>query len=278
MIGLGLGIGLGIGSSGGVSTETQAWLDRLTTNGGTVDQPTIDAIGIWIASAKAHNYWDKILRCNWAVGTNLNGFLTPVKADVGNAIETNVGFAVGSSVTQAAGFFYDTGTRYLNTTVNPSLHLTLNDTHFGIYNRKDLTSSDLHGCQNVGATAAMTFTLPANTGLIAGSQYNATAGQGQLTSASAVAPPLGFVCVTRTAANDHRAYFRGNLNANNATGGGALPNLNFYFMTLNNNGAPFGQVVGPVAGYTIGKGLTAAMVLDFHNDLQVLNTALGRAV
>lgn len=260
-----------------VDTDATAWGAAVSAAGGTYTLATLVALSNFCTQAKASGYWTKINRINMFCGDQLAAALVPLKVGGGNATETNVNFVSGD-YTEATGLSGDGTTKYLRTGLIPSVSLATNDTHLSIYNRAGVPAS--RGC--IGAwtdatpTAALSLFAPLADGNMYSDQYNAVAGR----LSAAVTAPYGHMLGTRTASNVHTIYENGSSSGSNATNAGSLPAIECYVFANNQAGSPLASTIsnGPLAGYSIGSGLTGADALAFATHMEAFQDALGRGV
>lgn len=255
-------------ASGGVNDpDAEAWEVAVATNGGTVSANTLAAVNDFCVAAKANGYWDKLLRVNLLCGDDLNAALVPLKAVFGSAVDASTGFT-GANYSEAVGL---TGTSdgQLVGGGNAATDLELNNTHLMFYNRSPAGADGYHIYCGLAQLAQLAMHAPLSTNTLYSDQYDSNTGRVQ----GAVTLPYGFLCGSRTSATEHAIYQNGVLIANNATSGGALPEMPLHIFQV--NGSMTGQIC---AAYSIGTGLTAAEVADFYADIQAFQTALGRQV
>lgn len=259
--------------------EVQTWITQVTTNGGTLTTATKTAVDAFVVSAKASGYWYKIKRLNLFCGDNLAAARTPLKWQIGtagqDALAGSANF-VEADYTEATGLT-STGTQGLSTGITAT-SLTRDDVHFAIYNR----SSSVGGVgPQIGAQAGVSgercqFSAPTSDGALISRFWDAT-GFGTLTVASS-SSPYGLMVATRTDSVTHSIYQYGSLAGRAYTVAGAEPPPST--ITVFGAQGAFSYTGSSVnlAAYSIGAGLTAQQVADYHTHMQTFQTALGRAV
>lgn len=275
---LGIPFAYGRGNIGGLGAndpDAYDWVGRVIAAGGTVSVPTAGAASTFVTNAKAHGYWTKLNRVNLFAGDQLIACLIPLKVGGGSAAEQNVGPFVAGDYTESTGLTGNGTTKYLRTNLNPGAVLTLNNTHLAIYSRRGSADAGIHGSQ-VAAAQTLNLGAPNGSGNLASEAYNGTVGQGHLEAA--VTAPYGLMIGSRTASNSHTIYQAGISKGTSAGSGGTLPGGDVWIFALSNSGTPFGINSGPLAGYSIGDGLTAGNVTDYTADMQTFQTSLGRQV
>jgi hypothetical protein len=263
-------------SQGGTDADAAAWAAAVTAAGGTYSAAGLAASSAFVVSAKAAGYWTKLNRINLFAGgggtaaQNLTGTLVPLKVGGGSATETNVNFVAGD-YTEATGLTGNGSTKYLNTGLIANTSLTLNDTHLAVYNRSSTAAA---GGLTMGVNSEFSLQAPFSDGNAYSDQYNTVAGR----VSGALAAPYGFVVGSRTAAASHTIYRNAVSVATNATSGGTLSLLATFVFACNSGGSPALFISQPLAGYSIGSGLSGADVTAYNTHMQAFQTALGRNV
>lgn len=257
--------------------DAQDWANRVVANGGTYTPATLNAVSAFCISAKANGYWTKITRLNLICGDQLLAAVVPLKAGGSAGNDNPVNFVAGD-YTQATGLTPNGSNKHLRTTM-ASDWMTLNSTHFAIYNRGSTGQSLTIGCGD-GTNYHMVMG-PENNVWTAGVHmtsvaYNPSGGFLQLPDTGA---PYGFTIGSRTSATSHVIYNKGvAIGSSATTGGGLVPGGQIWVCGFNNAGVLGAASTAPISAYSIGEGLTAAEALAFSNDMQTFQVALGRAV
>jgi hypothetical protein len=266
-------------ASSGADSDATAWAAAVTANSGTYSAGTLTAINDFCVAAKANGYWADLLRINPFAGDQLAAALVPLKAGAGDAVDTSVSI-IGGDYTEATGITTREGTHYLRTGFLTS-SLTVNDTHYGIYDRTSIQHNNVGlGSFKSGQSALLVYQAYTGGGLV--DMYDG--GSGRL-----VAPvgsyPTGMTVGVRSAATVAVIYRNGVAVTTANPGGGTFGtnNLELYIFTANVDGSPGGSAGGAagsqsLGGYFIGSALTAQQAADFYTDWQALMTALGRNV
>jgi hypothetical protein len=99
------------------------------------------------------------------------------------------------------------------------------------------------------------------------------------TASTSTVIPIGSIHVDRSSSTKLDVYVNGVgtlLSTTSVTP--AATTLPWYVMARNNAGTPAQWTAGPFAAYWVADTMTAAEALDFHNAINALQTALGRAV
>lgn len=272
-------IGIGLSLTGGgrvasVDSDAAAWAAAVTSAGGTYSGGTLAAVSAFAVSAKASGYWTKLNRINLFCGDQLAAALVPLKRGGGSATDTNVNF-VGGDYTEATGLTGNGTTKYLDTGLIPSASLTINSTHMALYNRSSTAAAGGSMGANDG-TGVLRALIPHTDGIFYSDQY--ATGTGRVNTAGALATPYGFLVATRTAANLHTLYQNAASVASNATVSGSLPTISMFICANNASGTPNLPSSQPLAGYSIGDGLTGGDVTAYNTHIQAFQLALSRNV
>lgn len=177
-----------------------------------------------------------------------------------------------------SGVDFNGTTQYGKTGLIPSSVMTLNNTALHYYSRDNIAESGIEmGAQNIAATERISLVLRFTGDLASSTQYNITAGQGQLTISSRT-DSRGFQTASRIDSTTHVVYFNGSNIGSNATGGGALPSFEIYIGAININGAAGTFSTKQCALSAISLGLNTAEASLFYTIVQELQTDLNRQV
>ena len=263
-----------------VDTDATDWQTRVIANGGTVSAGTLTAVDTFVKAAKTNGYWTKLVRINLFCGDQLAACLVPLKTGPGNAVDTNYNAKfLAADYTEATGLKGNAVDKALKTGIVPNTHLTVNNTHFGVYNRSASNTSAAVGIGTSNSAGSyMRLFPPENTGNLLTDHYDTNVGAGRL-SATGNNPPIGFVMGSRVAINDHRLYRRGAQVAfGSGNTGGISIAADFAVFAENTPSVPTSYTASLLAGYSIGAGLTPTEAGLYNTDMQAFQTALGRAV
>jgi len=162
-------------------------------------------------------------------------------------------------------------TGYMNTNLNSSVHLGLNNVHISVYLRTNVQADNCDIGNYNGSSSALTI-------------YSRTSGNTQYTRLHD--ENNGSITIT-----DSRGFRLGSrlsstakINVNNSTitpistNSVALINANIYLMALSNNNTPSQYTTREVAFASIGDGLTDTQVSNFYTAVQAFQTSLNRQV
>ncbi len=262
-----------------LDADAAAWAAAVTANSGTYTAAHLAALNTAITSRKAAGLWTKKALWGPLCGSNLAAALVQWRNGAWE-VATSVNF-VNGDYTATTGLTGNGGggaaTKYLRSGLIAST-LSTNDTHLAVYNRAGgaAAMATVGAWSNSSGTNALSILAPLSDGNFYSDQYNATTAR----VSAAVSASYGLMVGTRTAANAHAIYEQGALLATSAVSAGALPALEVYVFTLNENGAPktAGWSAGPIASYSAGSGLSAAEVTSENTIEQAYQLAMGRNV
>ena len=267
----------------GVHPEAASWRTRVVANGGSVSATTMQAVDRFCRDIDANGLRSLLWRVNPMAGDNLSAALVPLYransssgAVQGNATDTNDNFVSGD-YDPASGLLGNGSTKRLNTGLPQNFadgrHLgmvphTLGSTAFRYY----------MGAKAAGSNNAL-FAIFASspTTQISAYTYSDAAAIGLAGSVTAVARRLHLISNVAGAGNS-RMYadgVRGGTDGlgHNTTNTGAIG----IFAARNDDGTGALFSNARIAGYTIGRDMTAAQVTTYNAIWTTLLTALGRA-
>jgi len=254
--------------------ETKSFWERVAANGGTISEPSIDAIEKFVQDCKNALIWDKFLEVAPFAGTGLNAAFVKLVYPAGApSVITNVNFVAGDYTEAGAngGLLGDGATKYLNTGCNAATHLPDN-AHLSFYLRGDVSA---------GGNRSMLGALNATDqywlgSLVPASQMNTRLGQ--LVMPNYTQPmSRGFYASSRTAANSLRLYKNGTPAATDA---GAVthakPSLAIYAFAWNSSGVAASYLPARGSFYSIGQALNDAEAAALHEAVTTLQRNLNR--
>ena len=256
-------------------TDAQAYFDAIVTNGGTISTASKGYANTWFLAAKSHSYFTKLKCFNLVMGDQLAAALVQYNGNAStSSVATNGGgnFASGD-YTESTGLTGNGTTKYLDTGFS-SGGLTTSSTSLSIYNRKSSANGGAHGV--IVSSNIFRSYAPYSDGVFYADQY--TAGTGGRVSNATGGTPYGFLTASRIGDFDLSIYRNGSfLKMNSNFVAGSVPSGNVYIFAVNSSGAT--EVADTIcAGYFIGDGLSSGNVTDLYNDLQAMQTSLGRNV
>jgi hypothetical protein len=268
--------------------EALDWATRVSANGGVISTTVLQAVSDFCAAIDRGGLRDRFLRLNLFAGGNLSGALVPLyRASsyggtvIGNATDTNVNFVSGDfAESGASGGLKGNGTsKYISPGVVPSTSLTFGDVHVAAMVQTAPTGTAFNVLMSSSTASPAT-----NMSLVPWQGSNpATVGYFQDNSFSAavlaVANPSGLFVGSAISSSDRRAFLNGVQSGATETSsrGPGLPTLATLVFATNESGTVRYYSTARISTYSIGRGMTAAQVLAYHNALASFRAALGRA-
>jgi len=257
------------GFLGGFDADAQAFITAAGITNGT----QIGAINTLVKGLKGANLWTKFKALYPMVG----GTATTHKFNLKDPRDLNAAFRLqffGGLTHSATGILPNGTNGYMNTFLNPSNELILNNTHISVYHRTEtnITKQAVHGVESASGRFLL-YPRTFNIGFIS-DMYNNTTGRISVLGTSS----KGFLNSTRTSINSHKILFNSNILVSQNTGGGSFPNNNFLFGCQSVSGTPSFFSDNEIALASIGEGLTDQETLNFYNIVQNYQTTLGRQV
>jgi len=273
---------------GFVHPEAQDWAIRATANGGVVSSTVLTAVSDFCRAIDAAGIRDRFLRLNLFCGGNLSGGLVPLYRSastaanpIGNATDVNVNFVSGDYAETGvnAGIKGNGIGKYLQTGLVASANLVATNVHLAVFLASPNTSSFNYpviiGCKVVTPAASIqlwTATTSANT--------PATFDVGASNATSSTFNPSGFLVGSCVNQQDIRFFINGKQDSPTSTATfsvAATPALQLYVFATNQSGVAQILHNGRASTYSIGYGMTAFQVLEYHAALAAFRLALGRA-
>lgn len=261
-------------------SEVVDWNDRVTTNGGSVSTPTLNAVNLWYIAVKAESGLEGAIKyCLLLCGNDLPAALTPIIFDyTTNDPAGNTGFVSGDYA-ESSGLTGD-GTNYLDVGADPGTFGMSDDSaHGAVYvDNSNNSATWLMGSASSG-TELFRFTAR-----LSGANYLDCWSDGANGRISVAETQSGFFIGTKPAASSHKIY-RGNTSSGfsevasdtNAEGtvSGDYP---MFLMATNEAGSGTAPTTNPVRFFSVGTGLSLAQGTALYNATQTLQQTLGRAL
>lgn len=256
-----------------IDPDALAWAAAVTANSGTYSQSTLAAVSNFAKSAKSAGYWSKLNRINLFCGDQLAAAMVPLKVGGGSATETNVNF-VGGDYTEATGLTGNGTTKYLRTGLVPSASLALNDLHMAVYNRAAALAG---GNLTLGCRDGTNFCELYAPNSAASNNFGWRV-HGVVEITGTVSAPFGFMVGSTISGADSKTYENGAQISTGSPSAGALLAIEVYVFGSNSSGSLVFPTSHPLAGYSIGSGLTAGDVTAYTTHMEAFQDALGRGV
>lgn len=269
--------------AGGLHPEASSWRSRVVDNGGTVGTSTVQAVDRFCRSIDANGLRSLLWRVNLMAGDDLSAALVPLYratsasgAVQGNETDTNDNFVSGD-YSATSGLAGNGSSKRLNTGLPQNF---ADGRHIGMVpNTLGTTAFRYYiGVKAAGSNNSL-FAIFANnpTTQISAYTYSDASFVGQAGTVTAVANRLHMV-VNVAGAGNSRMYADGVRGGSdglgfNTTNTGAIG----IFAARNDDGTWTGFSNARIAGYTIGRDMTATQVAAYNTIWTTLLTALGRA-
>lgn len=232
------------------------------------------AIEDLVLDLKAANLWNK----GKAFYPIIGGTATSCKFNLKNPADTDAAYRlnfVGGWTFSATEATPNGTNAYADTFVNPSLNLTLNNTHMSIY---------LNSCTNsafcdIGAYVTTTSSMAIYSKWSDFNTYLDMYDNSTTRLSGSAYCPIGLLTTSRTSSSLFRAYINTTLwMGSSATSTGTRPNTKIYISALNNNGVTQNFSTRPFRFASIGDGLTANDAQLLSQIVEKYQAALGRSV
>lgn len=203
--------------------------------------------------------WGSAASCKWNLINNRTFDLT---------------FSVGGITYTSGGIQGNGTTGYANTSLNPSvsLTLTLDNTHLSFYSRTNIedTAADIGNKFTSGNQFLITLRYT-GFGIISDCYNSAT---GRIVAANT--DSKGFYIQSRTASNVHKTFKNNSqIGTTNTGSSGSFLNLNLYLLSVNNNGTAESYSTRQCSFSSIGNGLTDSEASNFYTRVNTLMTYFG---
>ena len=234
---------------------------------GISDATTVDALCALVTSAKADGWWTKLDAIFPFVGgtADTNKYNLKDPQDLDSAFRLSF---VGGWVHSANGSLPNGVNGYARTFWNPTTETTSDNVSFGAYSRTNVTGANyIYGSFQTAGTMRMWHNLNGNIQIAPAALITYTAN-----------PSTRLFVSRRDAINFNQSYRDGvSLGATVATML-TLPNFEFYFGALNNNGSPSFYTQHEIAFGFLGNAITDADVANITSAVNTFQTSLGRNV
>lgn len=250
-----------IGSESAYDGDANAFFLRVTTAGGTLSDTEKVAVNQLVLDMKSAGIWTPMKAVYPMVGAS-------AAACKQNLISSSFTGTFSTGWTFASTGVTPNGTSaYFDTTLIPSVSLSLNSTHLALYSR---TNSAISGFDyNAGSTLEIITKWVDTIFFYAVNSIEISAGT-QSSSA-------GFFSVSRTASNSQKAYYNGTIKNTSTNSSTSLPSVSLIYGALNSVPKDYWSN-RQTAFLSAGDGLTDTQVSDFYTTVQAFQTTLGRQV
>jgi hypothetical protein len=213
-----------------------------------------------------------------AIYPMVGGTATTCKFNLVNAQDTNAAYRLvfyGGGTFSSNGYLPNGTNAYVDTFLNPSTALTLNNTHLSYYSRTNIENTGIELGNSNGSGGQLLIALRyTGVGCIS-DQYNSTTGRITIANANS----QGLYITSRTTSAIHKLFKNSaQIGATNTGASGALQNYNVYLGAQNQQNAAISFSNRECAFASIGDGLTDAEALALYNAVNAFQVTLGRNV
>lgn len=250
------------------------WANRAVANAGTYTDADYYANLEVARVALFCGITDANCRLNLFAGSNLAAALTPLFRGGGPDTDTNVNFVSGD-YTRATGITGNGSSKYLNTQV-PVSTFSATSRHIGVYLRSTTEANRRWWIGAAGTTSTDNpFGIREELATPNGTQFisSATTVNGPVSNSGT---QVGLMLGT-SIGTSHSLYNAGTFKSSQTFSPSGTSSSIFVF-SENINGTASSYSVGPLGGYSVGPGLTAAQVTAITTAWQTSMTILGRAM
>lgn len=239
-----------------IDPDAQAFFNRVTSAGGTLNSTEQTAVNSLVLSLKSAGVWTLMKAIYPMVGASAAACAQNLKSS------SFTGTFSGAWTYSANGITGNGANTFLNTTLVPSTQLSINLTHISGYLRT--TNSSNH--MLIGARDLYIANYGFGTVNNIDTAVNNTAGQ------------VGFFINSRIASNQYKQFKNNTLLRTIVVPTFILTTFPLYVGAWNNSGSILNYVNGQIAFISIGDGLTDTQESDFYTAIQAFQTSLSRQV
>lgn len=256
-----------IQTQGGTSIDpdAQAFFNRVTAAGGTLSVTEQNAVNTLTLSLKLAGIWTLMRAIYPIVGAS-------AAACSQNLVSSSFTGTFSSGWTFTSLGVTPNGTSaYMDTSLTPSVSLSLNSTHLSFYSRTDSASGSM---ADIGSFGNSNYSLIE----IFGNTFYNLINQSSTASNNPMTTSLGHFIGSRTTSTILKSYRNGNSFGTHTSTSVGLSNAVITLAAFNNAGVIQFYSNRQYAFASIGDGLTDVQATDFYNAIQTFQTSLSRQV
>jgi hypothetical protein len=237
-----------------------------------------NAINQLVLDFKNYSLWSKMNAIYPFIGGNPTSPRYNLKAPTTNTSDFYL-TPVGGITYSSQGVTFNGTTGYYNTNLTPSSTLTLNDTHFSVYNNTDVVSYSADmidlGVQNASSTNRIYIESCSQGNNV----FMINTADGANFVSTSDTDSLGLYINNRVNSTTVNA-FKNNTKiiANTTKNSSSLSTLPIFIGAFNNNGTAYGYSSRTMAFATIGKSLSDSEASALYAAIQTFNTTLARNI
>lgn len=249
---------------GGYNATTQAWINRVVSEGGSVTGTEAEAVNTFTSNAffsELDRFWVHGLQSEIAAKTSIANAAT-------SDLITNVN---STTFTAGQGFTGNGSTMYLNTNYNPAVDgvkYTLNSCYASVYLTSDSTGFYVDIGNYIGTNIFYLDVLDSP-----GAFYGSINTNDAVFSSMASSSSLGLFGIKRSVSNQQVLYRNDGTTKTENDSSSAIPSGNIYLLARNNDGTAGQFSPRRLAVTAIGGG--SIVHADFSTAIQSLAATLG---
>lgn len=253
-----------------IDTDATAWKSAVVTAGGTVSDTRLGLVSDLIGSLKTAGVWAKLDRLWLFAAENTQSATIDLAARISATPTGSPTFTADRGYTGSTSAYLDTG---FNPSTATTPHYALDSAHISFWLRTSIADGTAvqMGSSTGTVTGATSISVSWNGSLFfAMNDPNTDAGR------SAPVTRSGYWTVSRISSTTATAYQDGGSAVDNSIASAAVPNENILVNGLFNFGGAYTNgTTEQFSMASIGGGLTAQNVADFHTALSTYMTAVG---
>lgn len=272
--------GGGGGGSESYDDDTQDWIDRVVTNGGSLTTAQKSAVDTFVLAVKdIGDVWDQIQYMLVYTGGNLASALTPLKVASGGADPaTNTNFVSGDF---SADGLLGGNNEHLDIELN-AVELHSGSKTFVFWYVQEATNAAGYIC---GATSSANATYsvggPWTDGNVYSDQYNRYTGSGRVYGSAS--NKNGLFAAVRLSSSSHKIFRENNTDgwttvASNTGSGGSLSTRDMYVHASNEAGVAGSHYPRTIGFWCAGIEILESEAEDLSTAIIALQAGLGRDV
>jgi hypothetical protein len=263
---------------GAFDADAQAFFDRVTAAGGTLNATERTAVNTLVVQMKADGIWTKMKAIYPMVG---GGQANPAAACAQNLKSASFTGSFSGGWTHSSNGPTPNGTNaYMDTNLTPSSSLIQDSTHLSFYSRTNIAnqaqfeigSFNISTAGQGSSSFGISYNSPANT-------FRLRISSSTPTTTYTVTNTLGFFIGNRTNATQQKIYNAGVLGNTFSANSNGLSTLQIALSANRISTVTLGDYSQKQCAFaSIGDGLTDAEAANFYSAVQAFQTTLNRQV
>jgi len=249
-----------------VDPDWLAYYNRVIAAGGSLTTTEQSATLQLVLDLKANSLWTPMKAIYPMVGASAAACAQNLKSSSFTGTFTS-GWTFASTGVTGNGT-----SAYMDTTLIPSVELSLNSTHLSFYSRTDSPNNGMADIGSLGSNSNWTLIE-----IYANNFYNLI-NQNTTGSNNSMTTTLGHFVGSRTASNAIEGYRNGTSFGTHTTTSGSLSDRSITIAAMNNSPSPQYNSSREYAFASIGDGLTDTQASDFYTAVNSFQENLNREV